>query len=63
VSTHSPDLLNAVELDEVFWLAKGQDGYTKIKRANEDQQIVAYMKQGDKMGWLWREGFFPGANP
>jgi len=57
VSTHSPDFLNAVRLEEVFWLEK-KDGYTKIKRAKEDKQIVAYMKDGDKMGYLWKQGFF-----
>lgn len=62
VSTHSPDLLNAVELDEVFWLVK-EKGYTTIKRAKDVSQIVAYMKDGDKMGWLWKEGFFEGAHP
>lgn len=62
VSTHSPDFLNATELDEVFWLVK-EDGYTKIKRAQEDEQISAYMAEGDKMGYLWKQGFFEGANP
>lgn len=31
VSTHSPEFLNAAELDEVFWLVK-KDGYTQIRR-------------------------------
>ena len=62
VSTHSPDFLNATELEEVFWLVK-TDGYTSIKRAKDDDQIVAYMKDGDKMGYLWKEGLFQGANP
>lgn len=62
VSTHSPDFLNATELEEVFWLVK-TDGYTSIKRAKDDDQIAAYMKDGDKMGYLWKEGLFQGANP
>lgn len=57
VSTHSPDFLNAVDLDEVFWLEK-EDGYTKIKRASDNSQIAAYMKDGDQMGYLWKQGFF-----
>lgn len=57
VSTHSPDFLNAALLDEVYWLEKS-DGYTKIKRAKDDEQIAAYMEEGDQMGYLWREGFF-----
>ncbi|HPI14105.1 MAG TPA: AAA family ATPase [Spirochaetota bacterium] len=62
ISTHSPDFLNACELEEVFWLQKA-DGYTIIKRASEDQQIKAYMEDGDKLGHLWRQGFFGGADP
>ena len=62
VSTHSPDFLNAAELNEVFWLVK-KDGYTQIKRASDDPQLQAYMRDGDKMGYLWKQGFFPGADP
>ncbi len=62
VSTHSPDFLNAVEVDEVFWLIKEQ-GYTQIRRAKEDEQVAAYMKQGDQMGYLWAQGLFPGVDP
>jgi len=54
--------LNGVELDEVFWLQK-VEGYTKIERARDDKQIAAYMAEGDKMGYLWKQGFFEGADP
>ena len=62
VSTHSPDFLNACQLDEVFWLEK-KNGFTVIKRAAEDSQIKAYMDDGDQMGHLWRQGFFGGVDP
>jgi predicted ATPase len=62
VSTHSPDFLNAVELDEAFWLVK-QGGYTQIRRAKDDAQIAAYMADGDKLGYLWKQGLFDGADP
>ncbi|MBF8272083.1 MAG: hypothetical protein HW380_1188 [Magnetococcales bacterium] len=62
VSTHSPDFLNACAIDEVFWLVK-QDGYTQIHRAQENEQLVAYMDDGDKMGYLWKQGFFDGVEP
>ena len=62
VSTHSPDFLNATELDEVFWLTKEQ-GYTRIMRARDDAQIAAYMADGDQMGYLWKQGFFTGVDP
>ena len=64
ISTHSPDFLNAVELDSVFWLAKDkEDGVTHVTRAKENQQIAAFMAEGDKMGYLWKQGFFEGVDP
>lgn len=63
VSTHSPDFLNAVQLEELFWLTKGEDGYTRARRAQENDQIRAYMEEGDQMGYLWKQGFFDGADP
>lgn len=62
VSTHSPDFLNAMQLDEVFWLQK-EKGYTKVLRARDDKQLAAFMSKGDQMGYLWKQGFFPGADP
>lgn len=62
VTTHSPDFLNAVHLDEVFWLVK-KDGYTTVHRARDDAQLAAYMAAGDQMGYLWNQGLFPGAHP
>ena len=62
VSTHSPDLLNAIRLEEVYWLVK-RNGVSEVHRAAEDPQIRKYMEQGDKMGYLWKQGLFAGANP
>jgi predicted ATPase len=62
VSTHSPDFLNAVEIDEAFWLVK-RSGYTEVRRAKDDAQVAAYMADGDKLGYLWKQGLFEGADP
>ena len=62
ISTHSPDFLNACNLEEVFWLVK-EKGYATVRRASDDEQIGAYMKDGDKMGYLWKQGFFAGVDP
>lgn len=62
VSTHSPDLLNATCVEEVFWLVK-KNGYTQIYNASKNDQIVAFMKEGDQMGYLWKQGFFPEVDP
>jgi predicted ATPase len=62
VSTHSPDFLNAMELDEVCWLVK-RDGRTEIHRAKDNAQVAAYMAEGDQLGSLWKQGFFDGVDP
>ncbi len=62
VSSHSPDFLNAVRIDEVYWLVKEQ-GRTTIRHAKDDEQLQAFMAEGDQMGYLWKEGFFQGADP
>lgn len=62
VTTHSPDFLNAVKLEEVFYLVK-KDGYTTAYRTQNDAQLKAYMDQGDQMGYLWKEGLFEGVHP
>jgi predicted ATPase len=62
VSTHSPDFLNATRLEEVFWLEK-KDGYSQIIRASSNQQVSAYMRDGDQMGYLWKQGFFGSVDP
>lgn len=62
VTTHSPDFLNALELDEVCWLVKRQ-GYAEIHRAKDDRQIATYIEEGDQLGYLWKQGFFEGVDP
>ncbi len=62
VSTHSPDFLNAATTEEVFWLVK-KDGYTSIRRATEIPQINELVNEGDRMGFLWRQGLLEGADP
>ena len=62
VSTHSPDFLNAAELDEVFWLIK-KDGFTSVRRASENDLLQALIREGDLPGALWKQGFFEGAGP
>ena len=62
VSTHSPDFLNATQIDEVFWLEKIK-GYTQVKRAQNNKQIFDYMNDGDQMGRLWSNGLFGEVDP
>jgi predicted ATPase len=62
VSSHSPDFLNGMRLDEIFWLNK-RDGFTQIHRASDDPQLVALAEEGDLPGSLWKQGLFKGAHP
>jgi predicted ATPase len=62
VSTHSPDLLNRIALEEIYWLSK-RNGRTEIRRASEDQQLVALVQEGDLPGSLWKQGAFPEVDP
>ena len=62
VTTHSPDFLNALELDEACWLVK-KKGSTSVHRAKDNKQIADYVAEGDKLGYLWKQGFFDGAHP
>lgn len=62
ISSHSPDFVNAIEINELFWLTK-EKGYTTIKRANTYKLIQDLYKQGDKLGLLWKQGFFSGSGP
>lgn len=62
ISSHSPDFVNALELDELFWLNKDK-GFTSIKRASQDEIISSLYGEGDKLGYLWKQGYFIGSGP
>ncbi len=57
VSTHSPDFLNAVPVESIYWLDK-KDGYSSVYRVGENQTIHQLCKEGDKPGYLWKQGVF-----
>ncbi len=49
ISTHSPDFLNAVRLEELYCLVK-KDGYTKIYKASDCEVIRDLYEAGDLLG-------------
>lgn len=55
ISTHSPDFLNAIRLDELYCFVK-TGGYTKIVRASDSSLIASLHQEGDLLGALWSEG-------
>jgi len=62
VSTHSPDFLNGVRLEEIYWLVK-RKGFTSVHRAFENENLRNLVGAGDLPGALWRQGLFEGAGP
>ena len=62
LTTHSSDLLDCAELEEVFWLAK-RGGETVIHRAQDNKIVRALVKSGDPLGVVWHKGDFEGADP
>ena len=57
VSTHSPDFLNGLKLDEIFWLVK-KEGFTTAHRAFDSELLRRLVEAGDLPGALWKQGLF-----
>lgn len=53
VTTHQPYLVDALKPEEVWVLEKGQDGFSIIKRASEDETIKNLVAEGLPLGGLW----------
>jgi len=62
VSTHSPDFLNGVELDEIFRLTK-QDGFSTARRVSESETLRSLVQEGDLPGALWTHGLLDAELP
>ncbi len=60
VSSHSPDFVNGLKIDELFFLIK-EDGFTKIKAVRDDDMVKELSKE-NQLGWLWRNNYIKGAN-
>lgn len=62
VSTHSPDFLNALHLNEIYFLKK-EGGFTTITHASDSENLQALVDAGDLPGYLWKQGLFEGLGP
>lgn len=60
VSTHSPDFLNGVALENIFWLSK-KKGTSAVHRAIDNELLIKLVQEGDKPGYLWKQNLFEGA--
>lgn len=60
VSSHSPDFVNGLNIEELFFLEK-ENGFTTIKAAISDPMVKDLAKE-NQLGWLWRNNYIKGAN-
>jgi predicted ATPase len=61
ISTHSPDFLNGLKLDEIYWLRK-QEGFATVQRASDAALLNRLIDVGDLPGALWKQGLFEGVH-
>lgn len=61
ISSHSPDFLNALTLDEIYCLRK-DNGFTRASRASDSENLRSLFEAGDLPGYLWKQGLFEGLN-
>ncbi|MBF0624718.1 MAG: AAA family ATPase [Magnetococcales bacterium] len=62
ISTHSPDFLNGVRLEEIFLLRK-QNGVSSMARLADSSLLTSLVKVGDLPGAMWKQGLFDGIAP
>ena len=62
VSSHSPEFLNGVKLDEIYWFVK-KDGFATVRRASDSKLLRDLYEEGDPPGALWKQRLFEGVDP
>ncbi len=62
MTTHSPELVDAARLDEIFWLEK-KDGFSQARRAIDSPVLKGLVGEGELPGELWMQRLFEGAHP
>lgn len=58
VTTHSPFFVNSLVPEEVWVLQKGDDGFSKVKRASEYPFVKELSEEGVEVGNLWYDKYF-----
>ena len=53
VTTHQPYFVDAMSPEEVWILEKGEDGFSIIKHASDDETVKNMVKEGLPLGGLW----------
>lgn len=63
VTTHSPELANALHPRELWIVHRGQDGFAQVRRTSDIAMVDAMAQNGGQLGDLWMEGFFDVGDP
>ncbi|MGZ8946754.1 MAG: AAA family ATPase [Methylococcaceae bacterium] len=53
ITTHQPYFVDALEPNEVWILEKGEDGFSIIRRASDDELVKNMVAEGLPLGGLW----------
>jgi predicted ATPase len=53
ITTHQPYFVDALQPEEVWILEKGDDGFSRIKRASDNPLIKNLVSEGLPLGSLW----------
>jgi len=53
ITTHQPYFVDALSPEEVWILEKGEDGFSTIKRASDDETVTNMVQEGLPLGGLW----------
>jgi predicted ATPase len=53
ITTHQPYFVDALDPEEVWILEKGEDGFSTIRRASDDELVKNMVAEGLPLGGLW----------
>ena len=60
MSSHSPHLVNYLNLKELWLMDRDEDGYTQVRRATETLGVEAFLEAGMPLGELWTMKYLGG---
>lgn len=63
ITTHAPNFVDALALEDVWILDKGADGYSQLTRAADIRGVREMFDEGIPMGSLWYSNHFGIGNP
>lgn len=63
VTTHSPLFVDALTPEEVWIIAKENDGFSKVSRAADSPTVPELFQEGIPLGSLWFSNHFGRGNP